>query len=73
MLARDVKRLAAGNQHGEGRTVGQQVGEIGRDRHDLFEVVDHQQEVAAGKVGQQTVSGRLLAQTDQPERLGQCR
>ena len=53
MLARDVKRLAAGNQHGEGRTVDQKVGEIGCDRHDLFEVVDHQQEVAAGKVGQQ--------------------
>ena len=61
VLPAHPQRLAAGDQHLEARARRQELGDVRRGRHDLLEVVEHHQQLAAAQGLREAFEQRALA------------
>ena len=69
MLAVQLEHAAAGDQHGHVRRGLEQIGDQRRSGHDVFEIIEQQQQVALAQVVAKA-GGRLLGVCGEAQRLG---
>ena len=73
VLGLQSQRLAAGRQHGQPRSGGQQVADQRRRRQEVLEVVEHQQHVLRGEEALDRKLGRLALQRCDAQRPARSR